>query len=383
MTDAATEKRALLCAYAIFGLFWGSWVVLLPALKLQVGLSDGQLGLELAAIALSALPSMPLAGRLVDRYGIGRFVRYALLVFAIVAPLPSLVHGRVALIPLFVLIGLTTGFLDVVLNAATAAWERTESQRLMAGAHGLFSGGTLVGSVCTGFARDLGATPVRVLPVVGLLIALVALRQPPYRGGDRESPVERSRLAPTLLLIGLLIASAFLVEDALQSWSALHLERDLGAPPWVSGLGPGLFALSMTAGRLGSHALGAGHRDGVVLGAGGLAVAAGAVLLAVAPVPLVGLIALFLAGAGTSVLAPTLLSAVGARSDPGRQGAALSNVTTLGYLGFLIGPPIVGLISAATSLPVALGLLGVVGLLLSIVGPVVLRTPARSLAELP
>jgi MFS family permease len=178
-----------------------------------------------------------------------------------------------------------------------------------------------------------------------------------------------------LLLIGVLVASSFLVEDALQSWSALHLERGLGAPPWVSGLGPGLFAAAMTLGRLGSHVLGDGHRDEVVIACGGVAVAGGSLLLAAAPSPVVGLIGLFVAGAGTSILAPTLFSAVGARSSPGREGAALGAVSTLGYAGFLVGPPVVGVISAATSLPIALGLLALVGVGLAVAGPLVLRRP--------
>ncbi len=194
---------------------------------------------------------------------------------------------------------------------------------------------------------------------------------------------EKSRLGPVLLMVGVLVASSFLIEDALQSWSALHLERGLGAPPWVSGLGPGLFAAAMTVGRLGIHVLGAGHRDELVVISGGCGVAAGSVLLAVAPTSAVALAGVVIAGLGTSVLAPTLFSAVGARSAPGREGAALGAVSTLGYVGFLIGPAVVGLVSGATSLPIALGLLGVLGLAVSMAGPVILRLPTREYASDP
>lgn len=375
--EPATEKHALLSAFAVFGLFWGSWVVLLPALKIQLGLDDGALGLHLGVIALAALPTMPLAGRLVDRWGTGRLVRWALLAFAVTLPLTAFCGPGALLIAVFAALGLTTGVLDVVINAATAAWEHTERTRLMAGVHGMFSAGTLVGSVATGFARSLGATPARVLPVVALLVVAVAVRQPSYRRPERGHSGERSRLEPVLILLGMLVAASFLVEDALQSWSALQLERGLGAPSWVSGLGPGLFAAAMTSGRFASHLRGAGHRDAVVVSTGGAAVAVGSLLLASAPVPWIALAGLFVAGAGTSVLAPTLFSAVGARTVPSRQGAALGTVTTLGYVGFLVGPPVVGLVSAASSLPVALGLLGVVGLTLSGLGPLVLGIPSR------
>lgn len=374
MTAAAAEKRALLLGFGVFGLFWGSWAVLLPEVQAQAGLSDGELGLALGAVALAALPTMPLAGRLVDRLGAATLVRLSLVAFGLTCVLPAFGDRRLVLLPAFVLVGVTTGFLDVVINTATAAWERLEGTRLMAACHGCFSAGTLVGSVGTGFARNEGADPVHVLPVVAAAAVIVGLLQPAYRRPPREEAQPgRSRLGAVLLLIGVLVGTSFLIEDALQSWSALHLERGLGAPPWVSGFGPGLFALAMTLGRFASHVLGSGYRDEVVMVTGGAAVAAGALLLATASSPGPGLLGLFIAGAGTSVLAPTLFSAVGARSEPGREGAALGAVSTLGYLGFLIGPPVVGLVSAATSLPLALGLLGVLGVLLALGGPAVLR----------
>src|SRR3954469_19082214 len=160
--------------------------------------------------------------------------------------------------------------------------------------------------------------------------------------------------APILLALGALVGAAFLMEDALQSWSALQLERGLGASPAISGLGPGLFAASMAAGRMLVHVLSRPGHEHVVVAVGGLATGVGAVLLAVAPSPATGLAALMLAGAGTSVLAPMLFAAIGARSAPGREGADLSTASGLGYVGFLAGPPLVGGISAGTSLPGAL-----------------------------
>ncbi|GAC1444008.1 MAG: MFS transporter [Mycobacteriales bacterium] len=383
MSQTDQEKRALLLAFAVFGMFWGAWAVLLPAVKADAGLSDGQLGLALGAIALGALPSMPLAGRLVDRLGAAKLVRLSLLAFGAVTPLPALAGRGGGLIVSFVLVGLTTGFLDVVINTATAAWERIEARRLMAACHGLFSAGMLLGSVGTGFARNSGAGPEQVLPVVAGLVVIAGLRQPSFRRpAVDEASAGRSRLGMVLLLLGALVAVSFLLEDAIQSWSALHLERDLHARPWVSGLGPGLFAAAMTAGRLGSHVHGARHSDGVVIAGGGGAVAVGAVLLAVAPAPVLVLVGVVLAGAGCSVLAPTLFSAVGARSAAGREGTALGAVSTLGYVGFLIGPPVIGLLSAATSLPVALGLLGLLGVGIGAAGPLVLRRPVRSFARL-
>ncbi|MCW2679190.1 MAG: major facilitator superfamily transporter [Frankiales bacterium] len=375
MTAARAERRGLLLAFGAFGSFWGAWAATLPAVRDQAGVTDGQLGLALAAVAVAALPTMPLAGRLMDRHGARRLLPPSLLLFGLVCVLPAFATSLLPLVVALLLLGATTGALDVLVNTATATWERLESRRLMAGAHGCFSLGVLVGSVSAGLARDHGAGPRMVLGVVLAVVLAVGLTQPAYRGVTAAAPQEkaRARLGSVLLVLGLLTAASFLVEDAVQSWSALHLERSLDAPPWVGGLGPGLFAGAMALGRFGVQWLARPGTDALVVGAGATALTGGLLLLALAPTPVLALVGSTVAGAGVSVLAPTLFSAVGARSTPGRAGADLAAVSALGYAGFVAGPPLIGLLSSLTSLPTALALLAVVPLAVAVVGPLVLR----------
>lgn len=384
----AAERRGLLLAFTAFGAFWGAWVVALPDLRAQTGVDDGQLGLALAAVALAALPTMPLAGRLVDRSGAGRLLTAALLLFAAAAVAPALATGLTGLVVGLAVVGLATGALDVLLNTAVAAWERLEGERVMSAAHGCFSLGVLAASTATGVARNAGAGPRLVLGATALLVALAAAVQPRFRrstseAGPGDGPTDRRRLGPVLLALGVLIASAFLVEDAVQSWSALHLERTLDVPPWVGGLGPGLFAAAMAAGRFGAHAFATAAHDAWVVGGGGLCLAAGVLLLALAPTAALALVGMAVGGAGVSVLSPTLFSAVGARSAPGRQGADLALVSATGYLGFVLGPPLVGLLSAGTSLPTALACMAVLAGAIAVTGPLVLRASVRERAAVP
>ena len=374
---ARAERRGLLVAFAAFGSFWGAWAATLPDLRAQAGISDGQLGLALGAVALAALPTMPLAGRLMDRHGARRLLPPALLLFAASTVLPAFATSLLPLVLALLVLGATTGALDVFVNTATAGWERLEARRLMAGGHGCFSLGVLVSSVAAGVARDLGAGPRTILGTALLVVAAVALTQPSYRDLDDSAPAARGRrfrVAPVLLVLGMLTASAFLVEDAVTSWSALHLERSLDAPPWVGGLGPGLFAGSMALGRFGVQLLARPGTDALVVGLGGVGVTGGLLLLALAPSAPVALVGAVVAGLGVSVLAPTLFSAVGARSAPGRAGADLALVTALGYAGFVTGPPLIGLLSSLTSLPTALALLALLPAAVAVVGPLALRS---------
>ncbi len=339
-------------------------------------MSDGQLGLALAAMAVSAVPVMPFAGRLVDRVGARRALPAILLVFGLILPLAGLAHSLATLVPTLLLLGLATGSLDVVINTAAAAWERAEADRLMSLVHGAFSVGVLAGAASAGVAREAGARPLPILLAVGAVVLVVAATQPPYRDtATREAQGSRAELSAVLVGIGLLTAGAFLCEDAIQSWSALHLERGLHAGPAVSGLGPGLFAGAMAVGRLAGGMV--RLREGTLLGGAGALLTVGVLVVALAPSAPVALVGLAVAGAGTSVLAPILYSAVGSRAAPGRQGADLSRVTALGYVGFVAGPPLVGAVSAASSLPVALGSLAVVAVALTIGGPMLLRPSGK------
>jgi len=220
------ERRGLLLAFAVFGSFWGAWSATLPAVRTQAHLSDGQLGIGLAAIAFSAVPVMPFAGRLVDRFGARRALPAAMFLFALVLPLAAFAHSLAALVPALVLLGLATGGLDVIANTAVAAWERVEGDRLMSVAHGAFSVGVLVGSASAGLARQAGAGPLPILGTVTVLVLVVVAGQPAYRQADQhEVAGTRAGLSAVLLAIGLLSAGAFLCEDAIGSWSAASRRR--------------------------------------------------------------------------------------------------------------------------------------------------------------
>jgi MFS family permease len=346
----ALRLRAL-GAFAVFGLFWGGWAALVPLVQSDVGASKGALGTALLGIAVGALPAMAATGRAVDRHGT-RVVPVALAVFAVAAVLPAFAWSVPSLTVALLALGVGTGSVDVALNAEAAAIEDASGRPLMQLAHALFSAGVIVGSVGVGLARQLGAGRVPILSVLALVIAASAV---PWRGAPQRAPVPRApaRIQRALLLIGLVCAGAFVVEGGMESWSALYLERVLDAAPVVSGLGPGCFALAMVAGRLSGHRLEGRVGGGTLLAAGGAVAAAGLVLASRAPSIPVALLGFLAAGAGVSVAAPLLFGAAGRGASGAERGSAVATVTTVSYLGFLVGPPLMGGTSQALSLRAA------------------------------
>ena len=358
----------LLAGFGAFGVFWGGWAALLPAIKAAVGGSDSQMGLAFLGGGLGALPAMIATGPIYDRFR-ERTLLPVMILFGASTLLIGLTSSVGWLFGSLLLVGALSGALDVCINAAVSGWESMSERRLMNIAHAAFSGSFLVASISVGIARRAGAGAMAVLLFIALVMALAAfLNRAPEIAPVSGSPRRSLRFDRVFLMLGALCALAFIIEGGVESWSALHLERTLGANPAVGGLGPGVFAAAMVSGRMLTHVIGSRLPDARVLTLGGAMGALGLVTTAAAPEVAWALAGLVCTGAGISVAAPTLFGVAGRVAPSSLRGGALSTVTTVGYLGFLVGPPVVGWISGATTLRTGLACLAIVSLTLAIFG---------------
>ena len=354
----------------MFGLFWGGWAACLPAIQRSTGASEAQLGLALLAVALAAVPAMLAAGRLADLFG-ARLVPIALVLFGLAVMLPALAGSVPVLVGLLVLVGLGTGTLDVAVNADAARVESALRVRVMDGLHAAFSIGVLVGGISAGFLRKAGAHPSWILAAFGVVVVASAAANLGPGGSVPRAPA-RTRPGRALLVVGGVLAVAFIVENGLESWSALFLERTFESSPAVSGLGPGLFAAAMAAGRLLGQRL---VRPSVTarIAFAGLAAAAGLAIASASQHALIALVGFVIAGGGLALSAPTLFGAAGRLGGEGGRGASVSTVAVLGYLGFLAGPPLIGGVAGATSIRGGFVFLCVMALLLAACAPALHR----------
>jgi len=343
------SKAATLAGFAVLGAFWGAWASVLPSVQEATHSSKGALGVALLFASVGSVPTMLLlAAPAVDRFG-ARATALGAAAFAAAATLPGLATSLPALILALVAAGAASGLLDVSINASAGRIEAATGRRLQPLAHGLYSVGVLAGAVGAGLARSHGVSREPILLAVAICTALLAL----LASGDRARVhLERTpgiRIARGLIVVGALAAAAFVVEGGSESWSALFLERQLHAHPSISGLGPGIFGGSMAIGRFFGQAA---HRVSArLLVAGGCTLAtAGCIVVAAAPSPAIGIAGFAIAGAGVSLNAPILFGFAARRAD---AATSVATVTTIGYLGLLIGPPLVGLVAQASSLRVS------------------------------
>ena len=366
-----TARGRSVVAFGAFGVWWGGWGALLPAVQRSADVDDGRLGIALLLIGVGALVSMRITGYLVDRFG-GAVLPLSVGCLALAGIGPAFVDGVAALALSMTLLGVASGAYDVAVNAEASRLETLSAQPLLSLAHAGFSFGVIVGSLGAGAMRTFDVSLAGALVTLGAVLAAIAGYLALGAMGRPVVPaIEAARGWPwwrpprPLAVLGVLMALAFLVESAWQTWSAVHLERDLGASPGLASVGPAVFGASAGIGRVLVHRRAVlGHEAGLVA-LGAIVAAAASVAAALAPVTALVIVAIAFAGLGTAAGAPLLLS-LGGRSVPVHQaGAAVGTVTTLGYLGFVVAPAAVGGLAGATTLPVALAAVALVAVALA------------------
>lgn len=369
-------------AAASFGSFWGVWGASVPRLRLQAGVDDGQLGVALLFIGAGALPAMLLTGRALDRWGL-RFAVAAIVALGVAGfGVAMAAHGFVALCVGLAVVGLASGATDVAMNSIAGRAEQASGASIIIRSGGVFSSFVVLSSIATGLSSWMGApvfSPFLVVAVLSIAASASVLRslstQVPVGEAKKNllspEPGARFRFTP-LLLVGVLGALAFASENAHQSWGAVFLEDELAAGAGFSSVGPAVFAgvVAITRFSLGRVQQG-NERSILVLGS--VTAATGALIIAVSPTIPIAILGLIVAAAGTAALYPTMLSLVSRTVDEAYRGRATAIVTTISYVGFLLGPVYVGLWSQATGLRGAMVAVAALGVLLTALSRPLLR----------
>jgi MFS family permease len=358
-TGDLRASRAPLAGFVAMGAIWGTAAAMLPALRAQAGASDAALGLVFFLAACASLAAMlvaPLLGRRIGR----RALPLATAMMLAAAVLPGLAGSVAALAGALAALGAASGVVDVLMNGRVAALEAARGRALMNLNHAAYSLAFFAAALLAGVARDAGAGAAPVFAALALLLAalLPATADPappetPPQAGAAPTDVARLGAAAwaAIGLGGAVILLASLLEAGSEAWSALHLERSLGAGPALAALGPAMLGLCMGLGRLGGQALSRRVAPLALLRAGAVLAAAGAAATAAAPGPVAALAGIAALALGTSVMVPTALTLVGAAAPrPELRVTLLARATALGFVGYVAGPAGMGLVAQAAGL---------------------------------
>jgi hypothetical protein len=311
--------------------------------------------------------AQPLAGALTVRHGSRPLVAAAPL-YLLAVVLPALAVDLATLILAVTAVGAANGVLDIAMNTQGVAVERTLGGRLFSSLHAAFSFGALAGAGSAAAVAAAGIDPLPHLAVdgaVGAALAVVLARGLVRDAGQPEGP-RFARPSRRLAALGAIAFCALMAEGSVFDWSGVYLSDETGAAAGAAPLGLTAFSLTMGVGRLAGDRLAGRIGAGAAVRGGALIAAAGIGLALVVPEPAAAIAGFAVMGAGLSVVFPLALRAAGTQGEGG--GAALAAVSTVGYLGFLAGPPLIGSLADASSLRAALSLVAVLCLAAAVAG---------------
>lgn len=352
-------RLAVLAIFFLNGVGVATWVVRIPAVKEKLSLSAGLLGIALLGVAVGALASMVFTGSLISRLGSRPVVGTTALLFAFALVPPSLAPNLPLLALSLVLFGAANGALDVSMNAQAVAIEKEYGKPIMSSFHAAFSLGGLAGAGGGGLIASfgVGVTPhflgVAITLALGIFVARRAVLPAEVDAGGSEGGPAFARPTRALLGLGVISFCALLGEGAVGDWSAVYLKSSLLTGPGFAAAGYAAFSLMMVAGRITGDRLTGYLGPARLVRLGGAVAAVGLGLSLAIGHPLVALAGFASAGAGFSIVFPLALSAAG-RTKETAPGPALAAVSTLGYTGFLAGPPIIGFLAQLFDLSTAL-----------------------------
>lgn len=358
---------ALRIQFFVSGALFATWGVHVPTVKAHYGLGEQSLAIAMLASGVGALLALTQAGRVVARFG-PRGV--AGLMGALCAGGVSLLivpDAYLGLVGLLMLFGATASLFDVAINAEATEIEHLAARPLMSGFHAMFSLGGMVGAGVGSLLPWLGWTPqTHLFAACGAGIALIlgacaAMLKMRTEAGEKQ-PMSLPR--GVLALIGALAALGLIAEGAMYDWSVLFMKQERASDASIAALGYASFSLAMALGRFGGDRVRARVAPVPLMIASGLLAAAGMAAALLVPVAGAGLLGFALVGLGLSNVVPVLFSA--ASKVPGISAAhGIAAVSSLGYLGMMAGPPLIGMIAEHSSLTAGLACVVVFALVMA------------------
>jgi MFS family permease len=365
------HRLAVGALFFLLGLCFASWASRIPSVQQRMGVSEAELGGVLLAIPMGQLLSLPFTGWLVAKEGSRKVVLWGVGLYAAALLGLGWASNLYQLLPCLVLFGIGGNLTNIAVNTqAVGVEELYQGQPIMASFHGLWSlAGFVAASIGTFMIGHAVAPGVHFLLIALCLGAGLAASAGYTMRHDRNvdpNPPIFVKPDRELLGLGAIAFCALICEGAMFDWSGVYFKKVVGAnPDWV-GAGYTAFMSTMALGRFGADWLAGRLGARLVIQLSGLLTATGLLLAVLLPTLATAVLGFLLVGFGTSSVVPLVYSAAG-KSTRMSAGMALASVSTIGFLGFLLGPPVIGLVAGATSLRVSFALIAGMALCVSAV----------------
>jgi len=357
--------------YFSMGLCFASWASRIPDIKAALHLGEAELGTLLFAVPIGQLATMPFSGKLVTRFGSRDMVTFSLFFYVISLITLGLSHATWQLAAGLFLFGVFGNLSNISVNTQGIYTEVLFRKTIMSSFHGMWSfagfTGALVGLVMLAFKLS----PFTHFVIVGIIIVLLILFNYRYLIKAKETiKTEKKRLFAkpdsALLWLGVIAFCCMASEGIMFDWSGVYFKEIVEAPGPLVVLGYTSFMIMMAGGRFfGDRFV---HRAGAkkIMRISGIVISVGLFTAVVFPYLIPATLAFMLVGLGVSTIVPTVYSLAG-KNKTVSPGEALTVVSSVSFLGFLMGPPVIGFIAEISSLRFSFAFIGIFGILIALI----------------
>ncbi|KMW60709.1 Membrane protein mosC [Candidatus Rhodobacter oscarellae] len=340
----------------------GAWFPRIPQVQAALDLSAGQLAFALMGMPVGLLIALFFGGRLAEALGTRALLTWGLLAYACLMPLPAFAISGPSLFAALLLAGLALALAELGLNVTASQVETRAGKLIMNGCHGFWSVGVLIGSAIGALCAALDIAPnlslvgLSALSVVPLIWVARSITNYAVPAEEDTKPGLRG-LSKPLMFISFFAFGVAMTEGAMADWSAVYLTDAFAASPGIAGASYTVFALFVATGRFQGDGLKARFPVEKLAQTFALIALIGLALMLLSPLVWLSFLGIGLLGYGVSLGFPLAVSAVSAL--PGRSSAAnVAVLTQITLCGFLLGPPMIGLIADATNMRGGLAALG-------------------------
>jgi len=363
-------RRAVGCLFFLQGLCFATWASRIPSIQQQLNLSDALLGMVLFALPAGSMIALPLSGWLVTRFGSKRIASIALLLYTLSLVLLGFAGSTIFLIGDLLLFGMAGNISNIAINTQAVGVEVRYGRSIMASFHGFWS--------FAGFtAAGIGAVMIGhgILPLQHFTIIMVVIVSGiglcfryllPNETSAGQTPRLFAKPDKTLWKLGIIAFCCMICEGAMFDWSGIYFRKVVMADKNWIGAGYTAFMCTMATGRFLADKLVSRLGFNKTIQISGLLIATGLSVAIIFPYVPTAITGFFIVGFGVSSVVPLVYSQAG-RSTTISPGMALAAVSSIGFFGFLIGPPMIGLVAGLFSLRISFLIIAVIGIIVILI----------------
>ncbi len=363
-----SRRVAVSVFFFIAGFTFASWASRIPHIQAKLGLSEVMLGSVLFALPIGLMVSLIMAGSIITKQGSKRVMVFAACMYSVVLVLLGFASSVWQLAGALFLFGVAANLFNISVNTQAVGVEKLYGRSIMASFHGIWSlagfAGAAVGTLMVSFQLE----PWQHFAIVGIFCMIFVVL---FTGKTREIPGSGSNKTAfalpdkRILKLGLIAFCCLVCEGTMFDWSGVYFKKAVDAPANLTTIGYAAFMGCMAAGRF------VADRAVIRLGSknmlmySGITIFVGLMLAVVFPNIIAATIGFMLVGFGVSSVVPIVYSKAG-QSTTMNPGQALAAVSTVGFAGFLAGPPLIGFLAEATSLRWSFAVVALIGLCTSL-----------------